>query len=188
MPGGAHQPPLSYCTRQLLRRSSNHDRETRLLILGLGATISAAQADKKEKFIVNTRFNSDAIVYLNRGNDLLEKGESQGAQKNFEAAIRADPHMWTAYLNRAQIFARQNKWQLALQDCNTAMRLRPGFLRTAILRANVNLHLGNDHESLKDLNAVISLHADDETDACSVQTRRFTARRMPWRTPAWRAG
>ena len=144
-----------------------------LLILGLGATVSTTQADKKEKFIVNTRFNSDAIVYLNRGNDLLEKGDSQGAQANFEAAIRADPLMWPAYLNRAQIFARQDKWQLALQDCNTAMRLRPGFFRTAILRANVNLHLGNDRESLADLDAVISLHADDETDAFALSQRAW---------------
>ena len=144
-----------------------------LLIFGLVATISTVQADKNNKFIVSTRFNSDAIVYLNRGNDLLEKGDSQGAQKNFEAAIRADPNMWPAYLNRAQIFARRDKWQLALQDCNTAMRLRPGFLRTAILRAEVNLHLGKDRESLADLNTVISLHADDETDAFALSQRAW---------------
>lgn len=111
------------------------------------AVAATAHADKKDEFVVNTRFNSDAIVYLNRGNDLLEKGDSRGAQ-NFEAAIRADPNMWPAYLNRAQIYARQDKWELALQDCNAAMRLRPGFFRPAILRASVNLHLGHDRASL----------------------------------------
>jgi tetratricopeptide (TPR) repeat protein len=144
-----------------------------LLILGLAATVASVLGDKKDKFIVKTRFNSDAIVYLNRGNDLLDKGDSQGAQKNFEAAIRADPNMWPAYLNRAQIFAHEDKWQLALQDCNAAMRLRPGFFRTAILRANVNLHLGKDRESLADLNTVISLHADDETDALALSQRAW---------------
>lgn len=142
-----------------------------LFILALAAVAATAHADKKDEFVVNTRFNSDAIVYLNRGNDLLEKGDSRGAQTNFEAAIRADPNMWPAYLNRAQIYARQDKWELALQDCNAAMRLRPGFFRTAILRASVNLHLGHDRASLADLNSVIALHADDETDALALSHR-----------------
>ena len=144
-----------------------------LIILILCATVSIVSADKKDKFIVSTRFNGDAIVYLNRGSDLLEKGDTQGARKNFEAAIRADPKMWPAYLNRALIFAREGKWELALQDCNAAMRLRPGFFRTAVLRANVNRHLGKDRESLADLNTVISLHADDETDATALSQRAW---------------
>ena len=135
--------------------------------------VSTARADKNEKFVVHTRFNNDAIVYLNRGVALLEKGDSPGALKNFEAAIRADPNIWPAYLNRAEIFARQKKWQLALQDCNTAMRMRPGFFRTAIIRANVNLNLGHDRASLGDLNTVISLHADDETDALALSQRAW---------------
>ncbi|MGH3851778.1 MAG: tetratricopeptide repeat protein, partial [Pseudonocardiaceae bacterium] len=84
-------------------------------------------ADKKDKFTVNTRFNPDAIVYLNRGSDLMEKGDTRNARKNLEAAIRADPKIWPAYLDRALIFSREGKWELALQDCNVAMRLRPGF-------------------------------------------------------------
>ncbi|MEO7165860.1 MAG: hypothetical protein ABI787_09160 [Spartobacteria bacterium] len=62
-----------------------------------------------------------------------------------------------AYLDRALIFSREGKWELALQDCNAAMRLRPGFFRTAILRANVNSHLGKDRARLAYLDTVISL-------------------------------
>jgi tetratricopeptide (TPR) repeat protein len=144
-----------------------------LLILALGVAVSTVRADKKDKFMVNTRFNSDAIVYLNRGTERLDQGDTQGAQRNFEAAIRADPNMWPAYVNRAGIFARENKWGLALADCNAAMRLRPGFFRIAILRAHVNRHLGKDRESLTDLNTVISLHADDETDAFALSQRAW---------------
>ncbi len=112
-----------------------------LTLLILCAAASLVSADKKDTFIVSTRFNRDAIVYLNRGTDLMEKGDTQGARKNFEAALRVDPKIWPAYLNRAGIYAREGKWELALQDCNAAMRLRPGFFRTAILRANVNQNL-----------------------------------------------
>ncbi|MEO5717558.1 MAG: tetratricopeptide repeat protein [Chthoniobacterales bacterium] len=143
------------------------------LVLLFGATFTTAQADKKEKFIVHTRFKNDAVVYLNRGTELLEKGDSRAAQQNFEAAIRVDPTIWPAYLNRAGILVRQGKWQLALQDCNVAMHLRPGFFRTAILRAQVNLHLGKDRDSLADLDTVVALHADDETDALALSQRAW---------------
>lgn len=145
----------------------------RVLPLFLLLTLVTAEADKKQKFVVNTRFKNEAIVYLNRGTALLEKGDTRGAQQNFEAALRVDATIWPAYLNRALIYAQQNKWQLALQDCNAAMRLRPGFLRTAILRADVNLHLGKDRDSLADLNTVVSLHADDETDALALSHRAW---------------
>ncbi len=143
------------------------------LVLLLGATIATVQADKKGKFIVNTRFKGDAIVYLNRGSELLETGDDRGAQQKFEAALRVDPKMWPAHLNRALVSARQGKWPLALQDCNAAVRLRPGFFRTAILRATVNQHLGKDSDSLADLNTVIALHADDETDALAYSQRAW---------------
>jgi len=144
-----------------------------LILATLCLALNRVHADKNEKFIVRTRFKPDAVVYLNRGTELLEKGDRQAARANFEAALRVDPTIWPAYLNRAQIFAHEGKWELALQDCNAAMRLRPGFFRTAILRAEVNQHLGRDRESLVDLNLVISLHADDETDALAFSERAW---------------
>ncbi|HEY3664041.1 MAG TPA: tetratricopeptide repeat protein [Chthoniobacterales bacterium] len=133
----------------------------------------SASADKKDKFVVNTRFSHDAVVYLNRGTEQLEKGNTQAARQNYEAAIKVDPKIWPAYLNLAQILAHEGKWEQALQDCNIAMKLRPGFFRTSILRANVNQHLGRDKDSLSDLNLVISLHADDETDALALSQRAW---------------
>ncbi|HEX4666987.1 MAG TPA: tetratricopeptide repeat protein, partial [Chthoniobacterales bacterium] len=144
-----------------------------LLVSVLCAAAASVSADKKDKFIVGTRFNGDATVHLNRGGALLEKGDTPGARQSFEAAIRADPGIWPAYFNLALILAREEKWELALQTCNAAMRLRPGFFRTSILRATINQKLGNDRASLVDLNTVISLHADDETDAVALNQRAW---------------
>ncbi len=137
--------------------------------------IGTARADRGDKFIVSTRtpFNSSAVIYVNRGSDLLEKGDLQGARQNFDAALRADPRIWPAYLDRAYVFLRQNKWEFALQDCNAAMRLRPGFFRTSILRAQIYNALGKYSESLADLDRVVSLHADDETDAEALSNRAW---------------
>ena len=137
-----------------------------LLAFGLCLLTSGARADKNNKFIVNTRFYHDATIYLNRGSALLEKGDTSGARQNYEAAIKNDPKIWPAYLNLAVILADEGKWEAALQDCNVAMQLRPGFFRTSIIRANINL-------SLADLNRVIALHADDETDAFALSQRAW---------------
>jgi tetratricopeptide (TPR) repeat protein len=144
-----------------------------LLAFALCGLATGLRADKKDTFMVNTRFNHDATVYLNRGTALLEKGDSVGARQNYEAAIKNDPKIWPAYLNLAGILAREAKWEAALQNCNLAMKLRPGFFRTSILRANINLNLGRDRNSLADLNQVISLHADDETDAFALSQRAW---------------
>ncbi len=144
-----------------------------LLAFGLCLLTSGARADKNNKFIVNTRFYHDATIYLNGGSALLEKGDTNGARQNYEAAIKNDPKIWPAYLNLAVILAGEGKWEATLQDCNVAMQLRPGFFRTSIIRANINLSLGRDRDSLADLNRVIALHADDETDAFALSQRAW---------------
>jgi tetratricopeptide (TPR) repeat protein len=137
-------------------------------------------ADKNQKFIVGGRlFNHDSIVYVNRGTELLNKGDLQGAKQNFDAALRLDPKMWPALLDRAHVSARLGQWEAALQDCNAAMRLRPGFFRTSVLRAEINEHFRRYRESLADLDTVISLHADDETDAYALSQRAWLRAACP---------
>ncbi|MGI8889835.1 MAG: tetratricopeptide repeat protein [Chthoniobacterales bacterium] len=134
-------------------------------------TLAAAVADKKDSFTLRLRFKGNSVTYLNRGSKLLEVGDLKGARANFDAAIREDPDIWPAYLDRAAVSAREGKWSQALKDCEVAVRERPGFFRTFVLRAQLYEHLARDRESLADLNRVFSLHADDETDATALATR-----------------
>ena len=106
-----------------------------------------------------------------KGTDFLDKGDLRAAKLCFDTAIRVDKKIWPAYLNRSLIFASMGKWQLALQDCNTAARLQPAFFRTFIVRANIYRALGRCREGLADLDKVILLHANDETDALALNDR-----------------
>lgn len=134
-------------------------------------TSAAAFADKKDTFTLRLSFKGNSLTYLNRGSKLLEADDLKGARANFDAAIREDPDNWPAFLDRAIVSAREGKWQLALQDCEVAVRHRPGFFRTFVVRAQIYQSLGRDRESLADLDKVFSLHADDETDATALATR-----------------
>jgi tetratricopeptide (TPR) repeat protein len=142
-----------------------------VIIVGLCTAAVTTYADKKAVFEVGVRFKGNSAIYLNRGSDLLGKGDLKGARANFDAAIRADPNIWPAYLDRAMVSAREDKWRAALEDCDIALRLRPGFFRTSIVRASIYQHLHRDRDSLADLDLVFSLHADDETDAVALSER-----------------
>jgi tetratricopeptide (TPR) repeat protein len=98
-----------------------------------------------------------ASDYDRRGYDLLNKHDYENARRYFDAAIRTDPYMWTAYYNRATTFCQQKKWATALQDLNSTIRLKPSFFQASFARAGVNSILGNYKACLTDLNTLVIL-------------------------------
>jgi tetratricopeptide (TPR) repeat protein len=97
-----------------------------------------------------------ASDYDRHGYDLLNKYDYENARRYFDAAIRTDPYLWTAYFNRATTFIRQKKWSAALQDLNSTIRLKPSFFAATRARAGVNSKLGNYKASLTDLDNLIT--------------------------------
>jgi tetratricopeptide (TPR) repeat protein len=98
-----------------------------------------------------------ASDYDRHGYDLLNKDDYENARRYFDAAIRTDPYMWTAYYNRAVTFCQQKKWTAALQDLNSTIRLKPSFFDASFLRVGVNSKLGNYKACIADLNTLAIL-------------------------------
>jgi len=98
-----------------------------------------------------------ASDYDRHGYDLLNKDDYENARRYFDAAIRTDPYMWTAYYNRAVTFCQQEKWTAALQDLNSTIRLKPSFFDASFLRVGVNSKLGNYKACIADLNTLAIL-------------------------------
>lgn len=65
---------------------------------------------------------------MNKGAELADRGDYEKALQFYDAAISQDPKAWPLYLNRANVFIHQRKFDLAIQDLNTVLRLRPGVL------------------------------------------------------------
>jgi tetratricopeptide (TPR) repeat protein len=93
----------------------------------------------------------------NAGNDHLAKGDFEGARRSYDAAIKLDPSLWPAYYNRARLFLKQHKWELAVQDASMALRGGSWLTQSALLRANANRRLRNYKASLADLDRIIAL-------------------------------
>src|SRR5947199_8489902 len=99
-----------------------------------------------------------AMKLVTDAQDLLQKGDVAGAKRNVDAVLKGDPTMWPALYVRAQIFASQGKYDLAIKDCNEALRQYRGCVEAALLRANINTRLGKYAEALKEFNSLASLH------------------------------
>lgn len=93
--------------------------------------------------------------YDRHGYDLLNKGDYKSARRYFDAAIRTDPYLWTAYYNRATTFGMQKKWAAALQDLDSTIRLKRSFFQASFARAFVNKKLGNYKTSLIELDNLV---------------------------------
>ena len=94
---------------------------------------------------------------MNKGVELVDKGDYEKARQFFDAAIAQDPKAWPLYLNRVNVFAHQQKFDLAIQDLNTVLRLAPGILLAQVLRGQIYEHLGNYGRALADYDRIISI-------------------------------
>jgi tetratricopeptide (TPR) repeat protein len=127
-----------------------------------------------------------AMNFSNKAEKQLENGDVAGAKRNVDAALHADPKFWPALYQRAEIYASQGQSQLAIQDCNEALRQYPGFVEASLLRATINAHLGKYAEALKEFNYLVSIHPRRVTLGRALKQRAWFQSTCP--DPAFRNG
>jgi tetratricopeptide (TPR) repeat protein len=94
---------------------------------------------------------------MNKGVELADKGDYDKARQLYDAAIAQDPKAWPLYLNRCNVFVHQRKFDLAIQDLNTVLRLAPGILLAQVLRGILYEHLGDYSRALADYDRLVSI-------------------------------
>ena len=114
-----------------------------------------------------------AMKLVTDAQDLVEKGDVAGAKRNVDAVLQRDPTFWPALFVRAQIYSGQGKYDLALNDCNEALRQDRSLVEAALLRANINARVGSYAEALKEFNYLVSLHPRPVTLARALSDRAW---------------
>jgi len=114
-----------------------------------------------------------AMKLVTGAQDLLQKGDVAGAKRNVDTVLQRDPMFWPALYVRAQIYSHQGKYDLALKDCNEALRQDRNVVEAALLRANVNAQLGKYAEALNEYDYLVSLHPRNVTLARVLSDRAW---------------
>ena len=152
----------------------------RLLALFVVTFTYATVADGTVPIIVSGGAGRRALGNLcNHAQDQVKSGDLTGAMRNVERVLQADPKFWPALYVRAQIFMAQGKCDLAIQDCNEALRQYRGFIEASSMRAVINAQLGKYAEALKELNYLISIHPRSVTLARVLKQRAWLQATCP---------
>jgi len=127
--------------------------------------LQAAEADYAQALeLLGAAPNHDLRypLLVNRGLLWLERREWDKAERDLQAAIRLDDHLWQAFETLAHVYQKQDKPDQAIGQFTCAIRLRPDWAPLYRARAAVNLDRkdqGPTHRSqaLADLEQAIRL-------------------------------
>jgi len=146
----------------------------RIVALIIATLTLATTARASVPIIVQTPGHLRTAVQLcSHASEQLSNGDVAGAKRNVDRALQIEPKLWPALYVRAQIYRKEGKCQLAIQDCNEALRQYPGLVEAALLRANINVRLGKYADASKELNYLISLHPRPVTLARALSDRAW---------------
>ncbi len=123
-----------------------------LTLLGAGCSRQASN----ETLTAKTR------KLIDSGNVQLSSGTPQTAMDDFNQAIKLDPKLAEAYLDRAMAYEELKNTDAALKDYAQAIQLSPEYSQAYFQRANVELTVSGDNganhaKALADYNKAIEL-------------------------------
>jgi tetratricopeptide (TPR) repeat protein len=112
--------------------------------------------------IASGRFSGTdlAKLHTNRGVELKQKGDLDGALKDYDAAIRLNPADFFAFNNRANV--RRDKGDLAgaIADYGEAARLEPAYAAAYVNRGLVQERIGALEQARASFTAALAAPAD----------------------------
>jgi lipoprotein NlpI len=93
----------------------------------------------------------------NRGNELLTRGDPDGALQAYNDALIYQPKSALVFNNRACVFLEKEEYDRALQDCNSALESDPALAIAFCNRGSAYLGKGNLRLSVEDYDQSIGL-------------------------------
>ena len=101
---------------------------------------------------------SQYILYIKKAYNNFGQGDIEGALKNFDEAIRCQPHNATIYSERA--YFRKNKLddkEGAIADYTQAINMNPDNALLYFCRSQAYLEIGERQKSIEDYNTAMGI-------------------------------
>ncbi|MFH1958376.1 MAG: tetratricopeptide repeat protein [bacterium] len=100
------------------------------------------------------------ITCIHRGNTYRDKGEYDGAIKDYDKAIELSPKNARAYNNRGNTYRDKGEYDRAIRDYNKAIELNPEFTAVYINRGIAYHDKGEYDRAIRDYDKVIELNPE----------------------------
>ena len=114
-------------------------------------TPSTADLTRKEKSETPINPNTvEALDWLKKSNDSIASNDTLETIVTASVAIKLDPKLLQAYLNRAWAFNERELHDKAIMDLNHALQMDPGNAFIYTRRALVFQHKGDDRKAIAD--------------------------------------
>ena len=130
----------------------------RALPLFVATASMSAVAHANVPIVVETGVGKKSVMKLcSDASEQLANGDVTGAKRKVDRALQIDPKLWPALYLRAEIYAGEGKYNLAIEDCNEALRQNRYFVDAALLRARINARFGKYAEASKEFNSLVAM-------------------------------
>src|SRR5207302_11294594 len=136
-------------------KSLTLDNELGSAYQSLGLALRAASAAQKHS--PNHWASEEASRHFDNGRDLLSRGDTEGAKKEFERAVEASPNFAEAHNLLGFVLGQLGDFPVALEHLRNAVKLAPLL---AAARYNLGVALwydGNSAEARSELETSIKL-------------------------------
>jgi tetratricopeptide (TPR) repeat protein len=99
----------------------------------------------------------DAVSYINRAYEYLQKGDYAGSIADYSSAIEIDPSRWDAHQGRAWGLFKSGRHSDALRDAEASLKIRPNEAQTLDTRGHILEALGRREEAVADFRRALTI-------------------------------
>lgn len=99
----------------------------------------------------------DAVSYVNRAYEYLQKADYPRSATDYTRAIELDPSRWDAFQGRAWANFKLGKAADGLPDTEASLKLKPNEARTLDIRGHILEALGRREEAIADFRRALSI-------------------------------
>lgn len=108
-------------------------------------------------FLPISIYAQNAEELNSQGIEFAKKGNIKKAFELFNKAIDTNPEFSNAYSNRGNVYRMGKKYDLAIKDYSTSLKLDPKDLGVLYSRANTYLEMENFKKAIDDYSTIIDL-------------------------------
>ncbi|WP_165075151.1 tetratricopeptide repeat protein [Paludisphaera rhizosphaerae] len=141
------------------RYSSSARFQVRVALLGLPAAAAFLMA--QGYWSTQRRQRSKVPSLLKDGRVRLFKGDLDGAQADFDAALKISPYLGDAYFQRAAVYEAQGRFDDAVADLDQALRCDPQIAAGYLARGRLLTRRGDLQAAELDLDRYLAMRPSD---------------------------